>query len=54
MVVLRYLAHGTATDYIYDVVNVPLAFTVEVSLVFGSSAHLSSRVNNGDNILFTG
>jgi len=26
----RYLAHGTATDYIYDVVKAPMAFTFEV------------------------
>lgn len=26
----RYLAHGTATDYMYDVVKVPMAFTFEV------------------------
>ncbi|XP_068640657.1 uncharacterized protein [Aristolochia californica] len=25
-----YLAHGTSTDYMYDVVNVPLAFTFEI------------------------
>ena len=27
---IRYLAHGTATDYMYDVVRVPMAFTFEV------------------------
>ena len=27
---LRYLAHGTSTDYMYDIVKVPLAFTFEV------------------------
>lgn len=26
----RYLAHGTATDFMYDVVKVPMAFTFEV------------------------
>ena len=26
----RYLAHGTVTDYMYDVVRVPMAFTFEV------------------------
>lgn len=26
----RYLAHGTATDYMYDVARVPMAFTFEV------------------------
>lgn len=26
----RYLAHGTATDYMYDVARVPVAFTFEV------------------------
>ncbi|KAG9443187.1 hypothetical protein H6P81_019041 [Aristolochia fimbriata] len=26
----RYLAHGTSTDYMYDVVNIPLAFTFEI------------------------
>lgn len=26
----RYLAHGTATDYMYDVAKVPMAFTFEV------------------------
>ncbi|XP_068646270.1 metallocarboxypeptidase A-like protein ARB_03789 [Aristolochia californica] len=25
-----YLAHGTSTDYMYDVVNIPLAFTFEI------------------------
>ena len=28
----RYLAHGTATDYIYDVVRTPMAFTFEVCM----------------------
>lgn len=26
----RYLAHGTATDYMYDVLHVPLAMTWEI------------------------
>lgn len=26
----RYLAHGTATDYMFDVVRVPMSFTFEV------------------------
>jgi hypothetical protein len=26
----RYLAHGTATDYMYEIVKVPMAFTFEV------------------------
>lgn len=26
----RYLAHGTATDYMYDIARVPMAFTFEV------------------------
>lgn len=26
----RYLAHGTATDYIYEIAKVPMAFTFEV------------------------
>ena len=30
-----YLAHGTATDYMYDVLNVPLPFTWEI---FGDTA----------------
>lgn len=30
MLDFRYLAHGTATDYMYDVVRVPMAFTFEV------------------------
>ena len=28
----RYFAHGTATDFMYDVVGVPMAFTFEVCL----------------------
>lgn len=26
-----YLAHGTSTDYMHDIVKVPMAFTFEVS-----------------------
>lgn len=26
----RYLAHGTATDFMFDIVKVPMAFTFEV------------------------
>uniref|UniRef100_A0A5B7BQV2 Putative carboxypeptidase A6 n=1 Tax=Davidia involucrata TaxID=16924 RepID=A0A5B7BQV2_DAVIN len=26
----RYLAHGTATDYMYDIARVPMAFTFEI------------------------
>lgn len=31
----RYFAHGTATDFMYDVVRVPLAFTFEVCISAG-------------------
>jgi hypothetical protein len=27
----RYLAHGTTTDYMYDIEKVPMPFTFEVS-----------------------
>lgn len=27
----RYLAHGTTTDYMYDIAKVPMPFTFEVS-----------------------
>lgn len=30
MLKFRYLAHGTATDFMYDIVKVPMAFTFEV------------------------
>lgn len=30
MLDFRYLAHGTATDYMFDVVRVPMSFTFEV------------------------
>jgi len=29
----RYFAHGTATDFMYDIVGVPMAFTFEVCLL---------------------
>jgi hypothetical protein len=28
--IIRYLAHGTATDYMYDIARVPMSFTFEV------------------------
>lgn len=28
---IRYLAHGTTTDYMYDIAKVPMPFTFEVS-----------------------
>ncbi|RWW22693.1 hypothetical protein GW17_00013091 [Ensete ventricosum] len=31
-----YLAHGTTTDYMYDIVKVPMAFTFEVISLCGS------------------
>lgn len=30
MLDFRYLAHGTATDYMFNVVRVPMSFTFEV------------------------
>nr|GMD46726.1 mast cell carboxypeptidase A [Ipomoea batatas] len=32
-----YLAHGTATDYMYDIVRVPMAFTFEVCVIITKS-----------------
>lgn len=50
----RYLAHGTATDYMYDIARVPMAFTFEVCEIHTVSYDffLSNLTNKGPYVFY--
>lgn len=50
----RYLAHGTATDYMYDIARVPMAFTFEVCEIHTVSYDffLSNLTNKGPYVYY--